>query len=253
MSLSNIFKFVLFVCNFLVLTTCPFSLSFWYITSYEVTFACGSHDIVILSSCRLVHVSTVLIVGMFISGAGTSLYTLFKNSILAISEIVLLPLLAVTFIDICFTATWLPKSITTSSDAPLLWRLFSLNSTVSTFPSTSVYVIYPCDGRPASALPFSEPFITTDSISMPSLLCALSTLFFEVSNIISIVNGASALGACPSAFSKLTTVSELVKISLIFSAPFKPLVFISMFSGSNIFSKSTISTLPLTLPMFSLT
>ena len=36
---------------------------------------------------------------------GTSLYTLFKNSIFAISEIFLFPLFAVTFIEICLTAT----------------------------------------------------------------------------------------------------------------------------------------------------
>ena len=121
-----------------MLITWPLSLSFWYITSYDVTFGCASHDIVILSSWRLVEVSKDFIVGIFISGFGTSLYTLFKNSIFAIWEIFLFPLFPVTFIDICFTATWLPKSITTSFDAPLLLRFSSLNGTVSVLPSTSV-------------------------------------------------------------------------------------------------------------------
>ena len=47
---------------------------------------------------------------------------------------------------------------------------------------------------------------------------------------IDIVKGLSALGASPSALSKLTTVSALVNISLIFSAPFKSLVSMSIFS-----------------------
>ena len=113
--------------------------------------------------------------------------------------------------------------------------------------------MYPCDGIDASSPSTAEPFITTDSISTPSLLAVLRVPFFVVSNPIDIVKGLSALGASPSALPKLTTVSALVNISLIFSAPFKSLVSMSIFSGSNIFSKSTISTCPLVFPMFELT
>ena len=257
MSLSNIFKLVLLVCNFLVLITCPFSLSFWYITSYEVTFGCASHDIVILSSWRLVDVSKVFIVGIFISGFGTSLYTLFKNSILAISDIFLFPLLAVTFIEICLTATWVPKSITISPFEPFERASleFSLNSTVFVTPFSSTYVILPFSGIDASELlEVLGALITICSISIefsdakaiPSLLPLI-----DLDKSIPSTNGDSSLGACPSFFPKDTDFSLSINISLIL-VPLSSLNLLSstlMLFTSIIASVFSITALPWVAPI----